>query len=78
MSFKIIKIKKRGLSYNLRKYLKNKFKKKKTHKTLITALVVCFVVIGGLNAFYKYNFENFISNQFPIIYQQMNLDIRTF
>lgn len=69
MSFKIIKIKKRGLSYNFRKYLKNKFKKKKTHKTLITALVVCFVIIGGLNAFYKYNFESFIfksiSNNLP-------------
>lgn len=60
MSFKIIKIKKRGLSYKFRKYLKHKFQKKKTHKQLIT-LTLCFlVIIGGVNAFYKYSFESFI------------------
>jgi len=69
MNFKIIKIKKRGLGYKLRKYLKHKLKKKKTHKQLISLLICFFVIIGGINAFYKYSFESFIfksiSNNLP-------------
>jgi len=69
MSFKIIKIKKRGLTFKLRKYLKQKFTKRKTHKQLISLILCLFVIIGGVNAFYKYSFESFIfksiSNNLP-------------
>ena len=60
MSFKIIKIKNRGFAYKLRKAFLKKIKRKKNHKNIVILVLIFVLGIWGVNAFHKYNFQNFI------------------
>ncbi len=69
MSFKITKIKKRGFVFKLKKYLKHKFHRSQNKKKYIVALIGFLIIGGGMQAFYKAHFQDFVfkslTNQLP-------------